>query len=138
MLAGADFKTSTGKIDVAATPEAAVVMCQAIKDYFDKTAAKVSRPQAASARPKTPHSIYTVVEEILGKGVAHDRPVPHRCLLGRQQPPLGHRGQRGSTSDRRNIRQHDMQQFLRKELLFSYSRGRNTGRLNIRGARSSA
>ena len=36
MAAGADFiKTSTGKIDVAATPEAAVVMCQAIKDFYE-------------------------------------------------------------------------------------------------------
>ena len=41
MFAGADFvKTSTGKIDVAATPEAAVVMCQAIRDYHEKTAEK--------------------------------------------------------------------------------------------------
>ncbi len=38
MFAGADFvKTSTGKIDVSATPEAAVVMCQAIRDYYRKT-----------------------------------------------------------------------------------------------------
>ena len=45
MFAGADFvKTSTGKIDVAATPEAAVVMCQAIRDYYAKT-----------GRPKTAH-----------------------------------------------------------------------------------
>ena len=36
MFAGADFiKTSTGKIDVAATPEAAVVMCHAIKDFYE-------------------------------------------------------------------------------------------------------
>ena len=42
MFAGADFvKTSTGKIDVAATPEAAVVMCQAIRDYYEKTGRKV-------------------------------------------------------------------------------------------------
>ena len=38
MAAGADFiKTSTGKIDVGATPEAAVVMCQAIGEYFRDT-----------------------------------------------------------------------------------------------------
>ena len=42
MFAGADFvKTSTGKIDVAATPEAAVVMCQAIRDYYEKTGKKI-------------------------------------------------------------------------------------------------
>ena len=58
MLAGADFvKTSTGKIDVAATPEAAVVMCQATGTTTTKRAARsVSRPQAGSARPKTPRS----------------------------------------------------------------------------------
>ena len=53
MFAGADFvKTSTGKIDVAATPEAAVVMCQAIRDYYQKTGRKVG---FKSARPRTPH-----------------------------------------------------------------------------------
>ena len=38
MAAGADFiKTSTGKIEVSATAEAAVVMCEAIRDYYDVT-----------------------------------------------------------------------------------------------------
>ena len=50
MFAGADFvKTSTGKIDVSATPEAAVVMCQAIRDYYRKTGRKV-----VSGVPKMP------------------------------------------------------------------------------------
>ena len=54
MFAGADFvKTSTGKIDVAATPEAAVVMCQAIRDYYAKTGRKVGFK--AAGRPKTAH-----------------------------------------------------------------------------------
>ena len=36
MYAGADYiKTSTGKLEPAATPEAAYVMCQAIKEYYD-------------------------------------------------------------------------------------------------------
>ena len=35
MYAGADYiKTSTGKLEPAATPEAAYVMCQAIKEYY--------------------------------------------------------------------------------------------------------
>ena len=38
MYAGADFiKTSTGKQQPAATPEAAYVMCQAIKEYYEQT-----------------------------------------------------------------------------------------------------
>ena len=51
MFAGADFvKTSTGKIDVAATPEAAVVMCQAIRDYYQKTGRKVGFKAAGGVR----------------------------------------------------------------------------------------
>lgn len=56
MFAGADFvKTSTGKIDVSATPEAAVVMCQAIRDYYRKRDVRwaSSRP-AVSGVPKMP------------------------------------------------------------------------------------
>lgn len=42
MQAGADFiKTSTGKLEPAATPEAAWVMCSAIKNYYEKTGKKV-------------------------------------------------------------------------------------------------
>ena len=69
MLAGADFvKTSTGKIDVAATPEAAVVMCQAIRDYYDKTGRKVGFKAAGGVRTAEDAALYyTIVEEILGK-----------------------------------------------------------------------
>ena len=42
MYAGADYiKTSTGKEKVAATPEAAYVMCQAIKEYYDETGIQI-------------------------------------------------------------------------------------------------
>ena len=69
MFAGADFvKTSTGKIDVAATPEAAVVMCQAIRDYYEKTGRKVGFKAAGGVRtPEEAALYYTVVEEILGR-----------------------------------------------------------------------
>ncbi|MBP3482684.1 MAG: deoxyribose-phosphate aldolase [Alistipes sp.] len=69
MFAGADFvKTSTGKIDVAATPEAAVVMCHAIKDYYEKTGRKVGFKAAGGVRtPEDAALYYTIVEEILGK-----------------------------------------------------------------------
>ena len=56
MFAGADFvKTSTGKIDVSATPEAAVVMCQAIRITIGKRDVRwaSSRP-AVSGVPKMP------------------------------------------------------------------------------------
>ena len=42
MQAGADFiKTSTGKMDPAATPEAAWVMCSAIREFYNLTGMKV-------------------------------------------------------------------------------------------------
>lgn len=42
MDAGADFiKTSTGKTQVSATPEAAYIMCRAIGDFYDETGIRV-------------------------------------------------------------------------------------------------
>ena len=69
MFAGADFiKTSTGKIDVAATPEAAFVMCHAIKDYYQKTGRKVGFKAAGGVKtPEDAALYYTIVEEVLGK-----------------------------------------------------------------------
>ena len=69
MIAGADFvKTSTGKEKVAATPEAAVVMCHAIKDYFDKTGRMVGFKAAGGVKTAEDAALYyTIVEEILGK-----------------------------------------------------------------------
>ncbi len=69
MAAGADFiKTSTGKIDVAATPEAAVVMCQAIKDFYEKTGTKVGFKAAGGVKtPEDAALYYTIVEQILGE-----------------------------------------------------------------------
>lgn len=69
MFAGADFvKTSTGKIDVSATPEAAVVMCQAIRDYYRKTGRKVGFKPAGGVRSAEDAALYyTIVEEILAR-----------------------------------------------------------------------
>ena len=54
--------------DVAATPEAAVVMCQAIRDYYDKTGRKVGFKAAGGVRTAEDAALYyTIVEEILGK-----------------------------------------------------------------------
>lgn len=69
MAAGADFiKTSTGKIDVGATPEAAVVMCQAIGEYFRKTGRRVGFKAAGGVRTKEDAVLYyTIVKELLGE-----------------------------------------------------------------------
>ncbi len=69
MYSGADFiKTSTGKEKPAATPEAAFVMCQAIKEYFLETGRKVGFKPAGGIN--TVHDAvvyYTIVKELLGK-----------------------------------------------------------------------
>ena len=69
MAAGADFiKTSTGKIDVSATPEAAVVMCKAINEYYHKTGRKVGFKAAGGIRTAEDAALYyTIVKEILGE-----------------------------------------------------------------------
>ena len=69
MIAGADFiKTSTGKVAVSATPEAAVVMCEAIRDYYAKTGRKVGFKAAGGVRTASEAVLYyTIVETILGK-----------------------------------------------------------------------
>lgn len=69
MYAGADFiKTSTGKQQPAATPEDAYVMCQAIKEYFDKTGNKIGFKPAGGINTVNDALIYyTIVKEILGE-----------------------------------------------------------------------
>lgn len=69
MYSGADFiKTSTGKLEPAATPEAAYVMCHAIKEYFEKTGRKVGfKPAGGINTVKDALGYYTIVKEILGK-----------------------------------------------------------------------
>lgn len=69
MFAGADFvKTSTGKTDVSATPEAAFVMCEAIRDYHARTGRKVGFKPAGGVRTAEDAALYyTIVEEVLGR-----------------------------------------------------------------------
>lgn len=69
MYSGADFiKTSTGKLEPAATPEAAYVMCEAIKEYYQKTGRKVGfKPAGGINTVKDALGYYTIVKEILGK-----------------------------------------------------------------------
>jgi len=68
IYAGADFiKTSTGKIDVAATPEAALVMCKMIKAYFDETGTRIGFKVAGGVKtPEDAVKYYTIVKTILG------------------------------------------------------------------------
>lgn len=69
MYSGADFiKTSTGKQQPAATPEAAYVMCEAIKEYYDKTGIKIGFKPAGGINTVNDALIYyTIVKEILGE-----------------------------------------------------------------------
>ena len=68
MASGADFiKTSTGKIPVAATTEATYVMCQAIKEWYEKTGAKVSyKPAGGIVTTEDAVKHYSIVKAILG------------------------------------------------------------------------
>ncbi|KAI4469343.1 deoxyribose-phosphate aldolase [Holotrichia oblita] len=69
MMAGADFvKTSTGKIPVAATPEAAVVICEAIRDYRENTGRKVGFKAAGGIKTSEDAALYyTIVKTVLGE-----------------------------------------------------------------------
>ena len=69
MYAGADYiKTSTGKLEPAATPEAAYVMCQAIKEYHEETGIQIGFKPAGGINSVTDALIYyTIVKELLGE-----------------------------------------------------------------------
>ena len=69
MYSGADFiKTSTGKETISATPEAAWVMCEAIKEYYKETGRKVGFKAAGGIDTvKKALAYYTIVKEILGE-----------------------------------------------------------------------
>ena len=69
MYSGADFiKTSTGKEAPGATPEAAFVMCKAIKEYYAKSGRKVGF-KAAGGITNIEDALlyYNIVEDVLGK-----------------------------------------------------------------------
>ncbi len=69
MYSGADFiKTSTGKIYEGATLEAAYVMAQCIKEYYEKTGNAVGF-KAAGGVSTTEDAVkyYTVIKEVLGE-----------------------------------------------------------------------
>lgn len=68
MYSGADFiKTSTGKMSPAATPEAAYVMCEAIKEYYEQTGNKTGFKPAGGINTVNDALVYyTIVKDVLG------------------------------------------------------------------------
>lgn len=75
MYAGADFiKTSTGKQQPAATPEAAYVMCQAIKEYYLETDTKIGfKPAGGINTVRDAIIYYSIVKEVLGEEWLNNR-----------------------------------------------------------------
>lgn len=69
MYAGADYiKTSTGKEKAGATPEGAYIMCQAIKEYYEKTGIQIGFKPAGGLNTVMDAVIqYTIVKEVLGE-----------------------------------------------------------------------
>lgn len=68
ILAGADFiKTSTGKIAVNATPMAALIMCDTIKEYFETTGQMVGfKPAGGMSTIEDALTYYYIVKDVLG------------------------------------------------------------------------
>ena len=69
MEAGADFiKTSTGKVDVNATPLAAYIMCECIARYYDATGKKIGfKPAGGISSAADALCYYSIVSSLLGK-----------------------------------------------------------------------
>lgn len=69
MEAGADFiKTSTGKVDVNATPAAAYVMCECIAKYHEMTGKKIGfKPAGGISSAADALCYYSIVSSLLGK-----------------------------------------------------------------------
>ena len=69
MEAGADFiKTSTGKVEVNATPTAAYVMCECIAKYYALTGKKIGfKPAGGISSAADALCYYSIVSSILGK-----------------------------------------------------------------------
>ncbi len=68
ILAGADFlKTSTGKIQPAATPGALLIMLDTIKEYYNKTGRKIGvKPAGGISEPDDAIKYYLLTQAVLG------------------------------------------------------------------------
>ncbi len=80
MEAGADFiKTSTGKVGISASPEAAFVMCTAIYDFYSERKRPVGfKPAGGIGTAADALKYYSIVESVLGK----EWLVPDRFRIG--------------------------------------------------------
>lgn len=69
ILAGADFiKTSTGKVPSAATPLAAIVMIDTIKEYYETTGKRIGfKPAGGMKTPEDALAYYYLMKHILGE-----------------------------------------------------------------------
>jgi len=69
IISGADFiKSSTGKVIPGATPEAFVIMCLSIRDYYNNTGKKIGiKPAGGISDAETAVLYYSIVKEILGE-----------------------------------------------------------------------
>lgn len=69
IIAGADFiKTSTGKVDPAATPEAFLIMLDTIKEYFESTGKMIGiKPAGGISEPDEAIHYYAMVKSVLGE-----------------------------------------------------------------------
>ncbi len=69
MEAGADFiKTSTGKVDVNATPQSAYIMCECIAKYYAATGKKIGfKPAGGISTAADALCYYSIVSSLLGK-----------------------------------------------------------------------
>ncbi len=69
IYSGADFiKTSTGKIEPGATPAAVYVMCQTIKEYYEKTGTRIGLKIAGGVKTAAQAvDYYSIVKEVLGQ-----------------------------------------------------------------------
>jgi len=69
ILAGADFiKTSTGKIAVNATPMAALIMCDTIKEYYETTGQMIGfKPAGGMSTIEDALTYYYIVKDVLGE-----------------------------------------------------------------------
>ena len=89
IAAGADFiKTSTGKIQPAATPGVVLVMLEAIRDHFLATGRRIGMKPAGGVRTtKQALHMLVLVKETLGDAWLTPRPLPHRGFDADQRPP---------------------------------------------------
>jgi deoxyribose-phosphate aldolase len=69
IIAGGDFiKTSTGKMQPAATEMAAIIMCETILEYYQMTGTRIGfKPAGGISEPDVAVRYYNIVNEILGK-----------------------------------------------------------------------